>query len=31
VTIMSVEEEKDLIEQINEIRERIRRGETVAQ
>ena len=31
VTIMSIEEEEALISQINEIRERIRRGETVAQ
>jgi hypothetical protein len=31
VTIMSVEEEEDLISQINEIRERIKRGETAAQ
>jgi hypothetical protein len=28
---MSIEEEEALISQINEIRERIRRGETVAQ
>lgn len=31
VVIMSVEEEENLISQINEIRERIKRGETVGQ
>jgi hypothetical protein len=31
VTIMTIEEEEALINQINEIRERIRRGETEAQ
>jgi hypothetical protein len=30
VTVMSAEEEEALINQINEIRERIRRGETAA-
>jgi hypothetical protein len=30
VTIMTIEEEEALINQINEIRERIRKGETVA-
>lgn len=29
VTIISVEEEEDLIAQINDIRDRIKRGETV--